>query len=51
MLLTAYAFGTIGTIGTIARIASIVAFIGGAVLMLLALLGFSHARKAGAATA
>lgn len=48
MLLTAYAFGTIGTI---ARIASIVAFIGGAVLLLLALLGFSHARKAGAATA
>ena len=46
MLLTAYAFGTIGTI---ARLASIVAFAGGAILLLLALLGGNHARRASVA--
>ena len=45
MLLTAYAFGTIGMI---AQIASVVAFVGGAVLLLLALLGFNHSRKVAA---
>lgn len=48
MLLTAYAFGTIGAI---AQIASIVAFVGGVLLLMLALLGFNHARKAGASGA
>lgn len=44
MLLTAYAFGTLGTI---AQIASIVAYVAGALLLVLAILGFRHAGKAG----
>lgn len=42
LLLNAYAFGTIGEI---AGIAAVVAFIGAGVLLILAILGFSHARK------
>lgn len=41
LLLNAYAFGTIGKI---AGIASIAAFLGGAVLLLLSLLGMRHAK-------
>ncbi|WP_029212635.1 hypothetical protein [Arsenicicoccus bolidensis] len=44
MLLTAYAFGTIGLI---AKIASVVAYVGGALLLLLGLLGLRHAKRAG----
>ncbi len=42
LLLNAYAFGTMGTI---ASIAGILSFISAAVLLVLALLGFSHRRK------
>ena len=42
LLLNAYAFGTMGTI---ASIAGIVSFIGAAVLLVLALLGFRHRRR------
>ncbi len=44
MLLTAYAFGTIGTI---ALVGAIVTLVGGLAMAALALLGLSHARKAG----
>jgi hypothetical protein len=43
MLLTAYAFGTMGVIASIAAVA---AFVGAAVLLVLALLGFRHAKGA-----
>jgi hypothetical protein len=43
MLLTAYAFGTMGVI---AGIAAVAAFVGAAVLLILALLGFRHAKGA-----
>ena len=43
MLLNAYAFGTLGKI---AMIASYVMFIGGALFLILALLGFAHLRRA-----
>lgn len=43
MLLTAYAFGTMGLIASIAAVA---AFVGAAVLLVLALLGFRHAKVA-----
>ena len=46
LLLNAYAFGTMGAI---AGIAAIGAFIAAGVLLVLALLGFSHAKKANAA--
>jgi hypothetical protein len=42
-LLTAYAFGTLGTIAAYAAIAS---FVGAAVLLLLAGIGFVHAKRA-----
>ncbi|WP_141211125.1 hypothetical protein [Enemella dayhoffiae] len=44
MLLNAYAFGTMGMI---AGIAAVAAFVGGVVMLLLALLGFRHAGRAG----
>ena len=43
MLLNAYAFGTLGKI---AMMASYVMFIGGALFLILALLGFAHLRRA-----
>ncbi|MCE1174402.1 MAG: hypothetical protein LWW77_07315 [Propionibacteriales bacterium] len=43
MLLTAFAFGTMGVI---AGIAAVAAFVGAAVLLVLALLGFRHAKSA-----
>ncbi len=43
MLLTAYAFGTMGVI---AGIAAAAAFVGAVVLLVLALLGFRHAKSA-----
>jgi hypothetical protein len=42
MLLNAYAFGTIATI---AGIGAIVSFVGAAILLVLAGLGFAHARR------
>jgi hypothetical protein len=44
MLLNAYAFGTMGVI---AGWAAVAAFIGGTVMLMLALLGFRHAKTAG----
>lgn len=43
MLLTAYAFGTMATIAAVAAIA---AFVGAAVMLVLSLLGFRHAKDA-----
>ena len=43
MLLNAYAFGTLGQI---AMVASYVSFAGGILFLILALLGFSHLRRA-----
>lgn len=43
ILLTAYAFGTIGAV---ASVASIVAYVVGAFMLILAILGIGHARKA-----
>jgi hypothetical protein len=43
LLLNAYAFWTVGEI---ARYAAVVSLVGGAVLVLLAVLGFTHARRA-----
>jgi hypothetical protein len=43
LLLNAYAFWTVGEI---ARYAAVVSLVGGAVLVLLAALGFAHSRKA-----
>lgn len=48
MLLNAYAFGTMGKI---AGIASIAAYVGSAVMLLLGLLGFRHAKQVAGATA
>jgi hypothetical protein len=48
LLLNAYAFGTVATI---IGIAAIVSFVGGAILLVLAGLGFVHARRVGRATA
>ncbi len=48
LLLNAYAFGTVATI---IGIAAIVSFVGGAILLVLAGLGFVHARRVGKATA
>ena len=45
LLLNAYAFGVVGTIAYYASIAS---FAGAVVLLLLALLGFRHAKAAAA---
>ena len=44
MLLNAYAFGTMAKI---AGIAAVVAFVGGAVMLVLALLGLRHSKQAG----
>lgn len=44
MLLTAYAFGTIGTIAFYGFIATLIAGLG---MLVLSLLGFAHAKKAG----
>lgn len=47
LLLYGYAFGTMGTI---AGYAAIAAFVGAAVMFILALLGFNHSRKAATET-
>jgi hypothetical protein len=47
LLLNAYAFGTVSTI---VGIAAIVSFVGGAILLVLSVLGFVHARRVGRAT-
>jgi hypothetical protein len=48
LLLNAYAFGTVSTI---IGIAAIVSFVGGAILLVLSILGFVHARRVSSATA
>lgn len=45
LLLNAYAFGTMGAI---AGIAAVAAFVGGVIVLILSLLGFRHAKGAGA---